>query len=302
MNDLFPSPSSSHSKNEPEKNGAGGTTATFSGFLELVANSLAGAQHLSSKMLKMSFQIPSMRLESHFQVPQTRAGPPGQAHNHYDLGRGLSRATPARAYVFRVPGSPRLRASLAGLQRSAVDGYLAPVSALGTEYWTAGFPRSQRLSRPWLRLRWLGTRLSAFTEVRLCTAGFPRSHGDGYLAPGPASVGWAPGSAPSALDGRLSPQSTAISPLAPPPWLGTKLRAFGIGRPAFPQSTGGDASAAWQRRGFDFCRYLCFSGLALGFFMTTVVLVLPGCPSRHEATSRLGRRNFQSPLITFPMN
>ena len=33
---------------------------------------------------------------------------------------------------------------------------------------------------------------------------------DRYLAPGPASVGWAPGSAPSALDGRLSPQSTAI--------------------------------------------------------------------------------------------
>ena len=68
---------------------------------------------------------------------------------------------------------------------------------------------------------------------------------DGYLAPGPASLGWAPGSTPSTLDGRLSPQSTALSPLASPPtWLG----AFDFGR-----------------RGFDFCRYLCFSGLALGF-------------------------------------
>ena len=43
-----------------------------------------------------------------------------------------------------------------------------------------------------------GLGLSAFPAV------------DRYPAPGPASVGWAPGSAPSALDGRLSPQSTAI--------------------------------------------------------------------------------------------
>ena len=71
---------------------------------------------------------------------------------------------------------------------------------------------------------------------------------DGYLAPqaGNASVGWAPGSAPSALDSRLSPQSTAIS-----------LGSLGGGR---------RRKATLRRRGFDFCRHhLCLSGLSLSF-------------------------------------
>ena len=42
------------------------------------------------------------------------------------------------------------------------------------------------------------------------------------------------------MDDQLSPQSKAISPLAPPPsrvlWLGTWLSAFGMGRPAPPGS------------------------------------------------------------------
>ena len=78
--------------------------------------------------------------------------------------------------------------------------------------WTAGSPRSRRLSRPWPRPRRLGTGLRAFRSGRLA---FPAV--DGYLAPAPASVGWAPGSAPLALDGWLSQHSTAISPLPLPP-------------------------------------------------------------------------------------
>ena len=45
--------------------------------------------------------------------------------------------------------------------------------------------------------------LSGFASVRcIGRPAFPTV--DGYLAPGPASVGWVPGSAPSALDGLLS--------------------------------------------------------------------------------------------------
>ena len=76
----------------------------------------------------------------------------------------------------------------------------------------AGFPRSRRLSRPWPRILRLGIGLHAFDIGRPAFLAV-----DGSLAPGPASLGWASGSTPSALDGRLSPQSTALLPLAPPP-------------------------------------------------------------------------------------
>ena len=65
---------------------------------------------------------------------------------------------------------------------------------------------------------------------------------DGYLAPGPASLGWAPGSTPSTWDCRLPPQWRASS--------------LGGGR---------RWEAKLRRRGFDFCHYLCFSVRALGF-------------------------------------
>ena len=92
---------------------------------------------------------------------------------------------------------------------------LAPLPFAGRlaerlRHWTAGFPRSRRLSRPWPPLRRLGTGLRVL-----------------------------------ALDGRLSPQSTAMS----------------------PGSLGGGQrrEATLRRRGFTFCRYPCFPGLALGF-------------------------------------
>ena len=98
---------------------------------------------------------------------------------------------------------------------------------------------------------------------------------DGYLAPGPASIGWAPGSAPSAFDrGRLSPQWTAIL-----------LGSLGGGR---------RREATLQRHGFGFCRYLRFSGLALGFVGRPLWSRL--------GTSRLGRRGFHPCQTTFPMN
>ena len=95
------------------------------------------------------------------------------------------------------------------------------------------------------------------------------------VGPGPASLGWSPGSAPSALDGRLSPQSTAISPLAPPfvgwaPGLGSLAldgRLSPQSTAMSPGSLGGGQrrEATLRRRGFTFCRYPCFPGLALGF-------------------------------------
>ena len=86
---------------------------------------------------------------------------------------------------------------------------------------------------------------------------------DGYLAPGPASLGWAPGSTPSTLDGRLSPQWTTISPGSP-----------GGGR---------RWEATLRRRGFDFCRYLCFSGLALNLWDDR-----NGCSGRLSESARAG--------------
>ena len=68
------------------------------------------------------------------------------------------------------------------------------------------FPRSRRLSRPWPRFLRLGTGLNAFGIGR---PAFPAV--DGYLAPGPASFGWASGSTPSASDGRLSDDRNGCS-------------------------------------------------------------------------------------------
>ena len=115
--------------------------------------------------------------------------------------------------------------------------------------------------------------------------------------PGPASVGWAPGSAPSASAG--FPRSRRLSR----PWtrlrrLGTGLRAFGIGRPAFPavngratispSSLGGGRrrEATLRRRGFDFCRSHCFFGSRFGFCGTTVNWVRNGCSARMSESAR----------------
>ena len=87
----------------------------------------------------------------------------------------------------------------------------------------------------------------------------------------------------AALDGQLSPQSTA---LASRPWprllkLGNGLNGFGIGRPAF-------LSLSW------------LFGSGFGFCGTTVMVVLarsPGCPSRHEPARSQG---FEIPADNFP--
>ena len=91
---------------------------------------------------------------------------------------------------------------------------------------------------------------------------------DGYLAPGPASVGWAPGSAPSALDGRLSPQLTTISP-----------GSLGDGR---------RREATLRRRGFDFCRQPLLFGPGFGFCGTTVMVVLARMSESARAGSATG--------------
>ena len=85
---------------------------------------------------------------------------------------------------------------------------------------------------------------------------------DGYLAPGPASLGsgWAPGSTPSTWDGRLPPQSRASS--------------LGGGR---------RWEAKLRRPGFDFCRYLCFSVLALVLWDGR-----NGCSARLSESARAG--------------
>ena len=75
-----------------------------------------------------------------------------------------------------------------------------------------------------------------------------------YPAPGPASVGWAPGSAPSALDSWLSPQSMAFLPVS-----------LGYGR---------RREATLRRRGFDFCRQPLLFRPGFGFCGTTVMVVL----------------------------
>ena len=106
---------------------------------------------------------------------------------------------------------------------------------------------------------------------------------DGYLAPGPASVGWAQGSAPSssALDGWLSPQSSRSRLLSRPAHSATD----GGGRRRFV----GVASTSVAN--------LCFSGLALGFVGRPLWLFWPGCPSRHEPARPQG---FQNPADNFP--
>ena len=101
-----------------------------------------------------------------------------------------------------------------------------------------------------------GLGLSAFPAV------------DRYPAPGPASVGWAPGSAPSALDGRLSPQLTTISP-----------GSLGDGR---------RREATLRRRGFDFCRQPLLFGPGFGFCGTTVMVVLARMSESARAGSAAG--------------
>ena len=119
-------------------------------------------------------------------------------------------------------------------------------------HWTTGFPRSRRLSRPWPRLR-TSSRLDRAPHLRHChwQEGRPA-----FKFP--------------AVDGylaRLTRRRTAA---------------------------GGDNSAAWlqlRRRGFNFFRSLCFgSESGFGFCGKTVMVVLPGCPSRrrHEPARSQG--------------
>ena len=97
---------------------------------------------------------------------------------------------------------------------------------------------------------------------------------DDYLAPGPASVGWAPGSAPSALD-----PSSLLS-----------------------CSAHSAADGGRRRRFSGMLRLLSLSllfGPGFGFCGTTL---RPAVPVFRVCTSRLGRRGFLSLQTTFPMN
>ena len=153
---------------------------------------------------------------------------------------------------------------------------------LRSRHWTASFPSSQQLSRPWPRLLRLGTWLSAFGIGRLA---FPAV--DGHLAPGPASLGWHQARAQclrhqTAGFPALDAESTAISP--------------------GPFSDGRRREATLRRRGFDFSRQPLHFGPGFGFCGKTVKVVLasgPGCLSRHEQGRSQGFRipadNFKLP-------
>ena len=117
---------------------------------------------------------------------------------------------------------------------------LAPLPFAGRlaerlRHWTAGFPRSRRLSRSWPPLRRLGSGLRVFGIGRQA---FPAV--DGYVA-------------------RFTRRRTAA---------------------------GGDASAAW----LHLLSLSLFSGSGFGFCGTTVMIVLPGYPSRQELARSQGFR------------
>ena len=85
------------------------------------------------------------------------------------------------------------------------------------------------------------------------------------------------------MDGRLSPQSTAISP-----------GYIGGGRRR--------RKATLRQRGFTFCRQPLLSGPGFGFCGTTAMVVLargPGCPSRH-LSARSESQGFRIPADNFP--
>ena len=110
-----------------------------------------------------------------------------------------------------------------------------------------------------------GLGLSAFPAV------------DRYPAPGPASVGWAPGSAPSALDGRLSGL---------------------LSRPAHSAADGGG------RRRFGGVASTSVAIFAFRAWLWVLWDDRNGCsgPDVRVGTSRLGRRDFRTLMTTFPMN
>ena len=85
-------------------------------------------------------------------------------------------------------------------------------------------------------LRWRSAVLKTTRPGSASVRGFRRPAFpavDRYPAPGPASAGWAPGSVPSALDGRLSSQTVDG-------YLAQLIR-----RRTAAAAAGGDASAAW---------------------------------------------------------
>ena len=100
---------------------------------------------------------------------------------------------------------------------------------------------------------------------------------DRYLAPGPASVGWAPGSAPSALDGRLSGL---------------------LSRPAHSAADGGG------RRRFGGVASTSVAIFAFRAWLWVLWDDRNGCsgPDVRVGTSRLGRRDFRTEQTTLLSN
>ena len=173
-------------------------------------------------------------------------------------------------------------------QFAASDGQLSPQStaislltppplaghrAQRRQHWTAGFPRSRRLSRPWPRLRRLGTGLSAFG------IGQQAFHTvDCCLAPGPASEGWAP---PHRAQRLRHWTVTAGFP-----------RSRLLSRPA---ADGGGGPL--RRRGFDSIAIFAFRVWLCWVLWEDVMVVLHGCPSRHEPARS---QRFPIPRDDFP--